>query len=163
MSSSSSSSKKNVYYSEPYHFEKELESELLLDDDVILKNRYEKRQAAAASALPPCHSSKVRSIKSQTQWTRSLDAVQEHFSSHVTLDGVCHKLPPSIYALKVAAKHAWFLYKKRECERRKRIRKKLEREKEKEKEGKPSNILMAMVDMCEKCKRLYVTVNLFWG
>jgi hypothetical protein len=106
-----------------------------------------------------------KSKKSQTQWTRVLDAVQEHFSSHVSLDGgiTLHQLPYNLYALKVAAKHSWVLYKKRECERRKRIRIKLEKEKANAQSGKPVNVLLAMVDSCESCKRLYVTVNLFWG
>jgi len=158
------------------YFEDEVAKGLTKDDATILEDRYRHRTRKTTkktfqSSLPPSSSKAVKerqdriskNIKSQTQWTRALDAVQEHFSSHVTLDGSSHKLPPSIYALKTIAKHNWVLYKKRECERRKRIRRKLEREKEKERSGKPANILMAMVDSCEVCKRLYVTVNLFWG
>jgi hypothetical protein len=55
------------------------------------------------------------------------------------------------------------LYKKRECERRKRLRIKLEKEREIERQGGPANILLSMVDACEVCRKLYVTVNLFWG
>lgn len=157
------------------YFEDEVLKGLHKDDTAILEERYKHRTRNTTKktyhSIPPSSSKAVRerqqreakSVKSQTQWTRALDAVQEHFSSHVNLDGSLHKLPPSIYALKTIAKHNWVLYKKRECERRKRIRKKLEREKEKERTGKPANILMAMVDSCEVCKRLYVTVNLFWG
>lgn len=183
-------SDKAVYVSAPYsqphppseeeepssdYFEDEVLKGLHKDDTTILEERYKHRTRNTTKktyhSIPPSSSKAVRerqqreakSVKSQTQWTRALDAVQEHFSSHVNLDGSLHKLPPSIYALKTIAKHNWVLYKKRECERRKRIRKKLEREKEKERTGKPANILMAMVDSCEVCKRLYVTVNLFWG
>jgi len=154
----------------PYYFEEELAEDIKLDDAQVLEKRYKERTAppppTPLANQPPSSSKAVRerrSVKSQTQWTRALDAVQEHFSSHVTLDGISHKLPPIIYALKLSAKHNWILYKKRECERRKRIRRKIEREKANEKNGRPSNVLMAMVDMCESCKRLYVTVNLFWG
>lgn len=114
--------------------------------------------------MKPTTISQIRkTLRPQTQWTRIQDAVQEHFSSHITIGNSTHKLPKTICALKYLAKHSWVLYKKRECERRKRIRMKLEKEKAKEKEGKPANILLSMVDMCEICKRLYVTVNLFWG
>jgi len=166
----------------PYYFEDEVADGLTKDDATVLEERYRYRVSSSSlkdtnslsskpSNLPPSSSKAVRerqqrltkSTKSQTQWTRALDAVQEHFSSHVSLDGSTHKLPPNIYALKTIAKHNWVLYKKRECERRKRIRRKLEKEKDNERNGKPANVLMAMVDSCEACKRLYVTVNLFWG
>lgn len=148
----------------PYRFEEELEEDIKLDDAAVLEKRYRERARSLSSVPSSSDAVKERkSVKSQTQWTRSLDAVQEHFSSHVTLDGISHKLPPIIYALKLTAKHNWILYKKRECERRKRIRRKIEREKANEKNGRPSNVLMAMVDICESCKRLFVTVNLFWG
>lgn len=174
-SSSSSCTRMGEYITAPftpYYFEEELTEDLKLDDAQVLEKRYRERRRgeqptiSSSSIVPPSSSNAVKerkSVKSQTQWTRALDAVQEHFSSHVTLDGISHKLPPIIYALKLTAKHNWILYKKRECERRKRIRRKIEREKLNEKNGKPSNVLMAMVDMCESCKRLYVTVNLFWG
>jgi len=172
---SSSSPKRGVYITAPhtpYYFEDEVFNGLTKDDSAILEERYYKKAIVEKTLISSSSSSsssskddddKRKSVKSQTQWTRALDAVQEHFSSHVTLDGSSHKLPPMIYALKTAAKHNWVLYKKRECERRKRIRKKIEREKTNEKQGRPANVLMAMVDMCETCKRLYVTVNLFWG
>lgn len=156
----------------PYQFEQELSKDLELDDATILERRYQERIAkekkkeeeekgdVTTTTTTP---SSVKSIKSQTQWTRALDVVQEHFSSHVILDGVSHRIPPNIYALKHAAKRDWILYKKRECERRKRIREKIEREKKNERYGKPANVLLAMVDSCEACRRLYVTVNLFWG
>lgn len=168
-----------------YYFEDEVSNGLLKDDATILEERYRYRTSSLSyssssssnsnhphPSLPPSSTPKhikerqsriTKSVKSQTQWTRALDAVQEHFSSHVTIDRTSHKLPPSICALKAIAKHNWVLYKKRECERRKRIRRKIEKEKKNERNGKPSNILMAMVDSCEVCKRLYVTVNLFWG
>lgn len=167
-----------VYVTAPFtpYFEDEVSYSLDKDDATILEERYRYRTSSSnlptSSSSPSPSSSKVarerqhrltKSTKSQTQWTRALDAVQEHFSSHVSLDGSSHKLPPNIYALKTIAKHNWVLYKKRECERRKRIRRKIEKEKDNERNGKPANVLMAMVDSCEACKRLYVTVNLFWG
>lgn len=153
-------------------FEEELSSDLEKDDVVVIARRYESYRKRIRQVENKLLNDKISSSSSsssslyrtQTQWTRSLDAVQEHFSSHVVVDGTSHKLPPLIYALKLDAKHSWLLYKKRECERRKRIRKKLEEEKKKERDRKePANILLSMVDMCEICKRLYVTVNLFWG
>ena len=167
-----------VYVTAPFtpYFEDEVSNSLDKDDATILEERYRYRTSSISLSVQknnlPITSSKIarerqhritKSIKSQTQWTRALDAVQEHFSSHVSLDGSSHKLPPNIYALKTIAKHNWVLYKKRECERRKRIRRKIEKEKDNERNGKPANVLMAMVDSCEACKRLYVTVNLFWG
>ena len=167
-----------VYVTTPFtpYFEDEVSNSLDKDDATILEERYRYRTSSTSLSaqknnLPPTSSKIARerqhritkSTKSQTQWTRALDAVQEHFSSHVSLDGSSHKLPPNIYALKTIAKHNWVLYKKRECERRKRIRRKIEKEKDNERSGKPANVLMAMVDSCEACKRLYVTVNLFWG
>jgi hypothetical protein len=65
--------------------------------------------------------------------------------------------------MKLQAKNTWVLYKKRECERRKRIRRKIQKEKERESANQPSNLLLALVDRCESCKRFYITVNLFWG
>jgi len=149
----------------PYQFEDELASDLEKDDAEILEKRYKdkKERKESSQTTEKIPGEKSKSIKSQTQWTRSLDVVQEHFSSHVILDGVSQKIPPQIYALKHTAKRDWILYKKRECERRKRIREKIKREKTNEQYGKPANILLAMVDSCESCRRLYVTVNLFWG
>lgn len=154
-------------------FEEELSSDLEKDDVVVLEKRYRSyrkdMRAIQNKILTQKSSSSIkhhppRIVRSQTQWTRALDAVQEHFSSHVTLDGISQRLPPTVHALKLNAKHTWLLYKKRECERRKRIRRKIEEEKEKEiLKNEPANILLSMVDMCEICKRLYVTVNLFWG
>ena len=173
MSSATSSSSRKYITAPftPYQFEDELASDLEKDDSAILEKRYasytkkekkeEKNEVVATNAA--ASSEKAKSIKSQTQWTRALDVVQEHFSSHVILDGVSQKIPPQIYALKHSAKRDWILYKKRECERRKRIREKIKREKTNEQHGKPANVLLAMVDSCESCRRLYVTVNLFWG
>lgn len=158
-SSSSPSSLPTVHI----NYEDELGSDLEKDDVTVLEKRYSIRQNVARLAKKLDRRAISKIMKSQTQWTRALDAVQEHFSSHVSLDGVSHRLPENLYALKVAAKHSWVLYKKRECERRKRIRKRLEKEKEKEVKGEPANVLLSMVDMCESCQRLYVSVNLFWG
>lgn len=136
-------------------------------DPVEIANHLHPQTAASRITqhlMKPATINQIRkAIRPQTQWSRMQDAVQEHFSSHITLGGTAYKLPKSICALKYMAKHSFVLYKKRECERRKRIRKKLDTEKQKEKEGKPANILLSMVDMCEICNRLYVTVNLFWG
>jgi len=148
----------------PYQFEEELSNDLEKDDTAILERRYgERKKGEEEKESNSSIITSKKSIKSQTQWTRALDVVQEHFSSHVILDRVSHRIPPQIYALKHAAKRDWILYKKRECERRKRIREKINREKQNERSGKPANVLLAMVDSCEACKRLYVTVNLFWG
>ena len=165
-SSSSSSSTSSAPPPPPIphdHFEDELLSDLEKDDSDILEKRFNIH--ANIQKIQKQINRKVfqRVIRNQTQWTRNLDAVQEHFSSHVTIDGSSIRLPHKLYALKLAAKHSWILYKKRECERRKRIRQRLEREKAKDKQGNPANLLLAMVDSCEACKRLYVTVNLFWG
>lgn len=161
-SSSASYTPHGVYYTAPYtpyqNFEDETSENVEQDDTVLLEKRYREHKQQQQSPSPS-----LKSMKSQTQWTRSLDVVQEHFSSHVILDGVSHKIPPLIYALKRTAKRDWVLYKKRECERRKRVREKVEAEKKKERRGEPSNVLLTMVDTCEGCKRLYVTVNLFWG
>lgn len=159
------------------NFEDELASDLEKDDVEVIQarfNSYRKRIRQVENKLlcekmgvdPSINPTLLRTNarRTKTQWTRSLDAVQEHFSSHVQVDGTSHKLPAVVYALKLESKHSWLLYKKRECERRKRIRKKLEDERKKERDKKePANILLSMVDMCEICKRLYVTVNLFWG
>lgn len=98
------------------------------------------------------------------QWTTHHDAVSEHFCSHIILEpSQIYTLPDQIYALKQAAKTSYVLYKKRECERRKRIRKRLEKEKANTENNLPSNLLLCMTDQCEFCKKLFVTVNLFWG
>lgn len=145
------------------NFEDELASDLEKDDSAILEKRFNVHANIRKLQKSIDRKTFQRIIKNQTQWTRALDAVQEHFSSHVTIDGSSYRLPHKLYALKTSAKHSWILYKKRECERRKRIRQRLEREKTREQQGNPANILLAMVDSCEACKRLYVTVNLFWG
>lgn len=141
-------------------FEEEVHDNLHLDDDVILAKRIYShydyiRQNHTKSARITSHS--------RTQWTRIHDGVQEHFSSHVLINGSSYKLPSNIYALKQIAKQSWMLYKKRECERRKRLRVKIEKEREIEAKGGAANILLSMVDACENCKKLFVTVNLFWG
>jgi len=145
------------------HFEDELASDLEKDDVLVLEKRFNviSNLKKVTSMIDRKSIGKV--VKKQTQWTRALDAVQEHFSSHVTLDSTSYRLPHKLYALKLAAKHSFILYKKRECERRKRIRRQIEKEKKKASQGNPANILLSMVDACESCKRLYVTVNLFWG
>lgn len=141
-------------------FEEEVYDNLHLDDDVILAKRIYShydyiRQNHTKSARITSHS--------RTQWTRIHDGVQEHFSSHVLINGSAYKLPSHIYAMKQISKQSWMLYKKRECERRKRLRVKLEKERAIEAKGGPANILLSMVDACEICKKLFVTVNLFWG
>lgn len=168
MSSSSSSSHppppKDDDPAPPHkYFEDELASDLEKDDSAILSRRFNVYSNIRKLQRKIDRRTYSRVIKSQTQWTRCLDAVQEHFSSHVTLDGSSYRLPHKLYALKLAAKHSWVLYKKRECERRKRLRQKLEREKAKDERGDPANTLLAMVDQCEICKHFFVTVNLFWG
>lgn len=166
MSSSSSSSSASAPPSPslPHEFfEDELLSDLEKDDDAILEKRFNIHTNIRRLQNKVSRRTFQRIMKTQTQWTRAFDFVQEHFSSHVTLDGVSYRLPPKLYALKLAAKHSWILYKKRECERRKRIRQRLEKEKERASSGNPANVLLSMVDSCEVCKRLYVTVNLFWG
>lgn len=142
----------------PYNvkLEEEMEMTLLQDDVDILQQRY----------IRYSHSNLKQKL--QSQWTRNTDAVQEHFSSHIILENPnggenLIPLPKEIYAMKRQAKESWVLYKKRECERRKRIRRKIAEEKEKEDDKKPSNLLLALVDRCEFCKRFYITVNLFWG
>lgn len=169
-------------------FEKELEGDLALDDVQVLEHRYNLRKelsriaqsihtsnlsssssveesGSCSSSIPvePALASSTLRKKSKSHWTRYQDAVQEHFSSHVTLDGVSYRVPNNICALKTLAKQSWILYKKRECERRKRIRIRIEHEKEKERKGEPANVLLSIVDACEYCRKLYVTVNLFWG
>lgn len=154
------------------NYESECDSDLEKDDRKVLEERYEKfmKQQAKTIIGPISTSSKKKKKKSRgnfkvkAQWTRIYDAIQEHFTSHVNINRVSHLLPPTIYAMKQTSKQAWLLYKKRECERRKRLRVKLEGEKEKEKLGlEPANILLSLVDSCECCKKLYITVNLFWG
>lgn len=141
-------------------FEEEVEEGLTLDDVAILENRiyhHDRYRKSMSEHHPRLFS------HSRTQWTRIHDGIQEHFSSHVLINGVSHRLPPNIYALKQISKQSWMLYKKRECERRKRLRLKIESERKIQEEGGPANILLSMVDACEICKKLYVTVNLFWG
>ena len=141
-------------------FEDEVSAGLDLDDSEILVGRVNAHKDYVN--LMQGRNQKVYA-HSRTQWTRVHDGVQEHFSSHVLINGAAYKLPSNIYALKQIAKQSWMLYKKRECERRKRLRVKLEKEREIEAKGGPANILLSMVDTCEVCKKLYVTVNLFWG
>lgn len=141
-------------------FEDEVIEGLDLDDVEILTRRVRAHQEYVSLLKPSCR----RGVShSRTQWTRIHDGVQEHFSSHVLINNSAYKLPSNIYAMKQISKQSWMLYKKRECERRKRLRVKLEREREIEAKGGPANILLSMVDACEICKKLYVTVNLFWG
>jgi len=149
-----------MYSTDSRKFEEEVSESLDLDDANILARRiyshqdYVRKTRGSQNRLL-CHS--------RTQWTRVHDGVQEHFSSHVLINGSSYKLPSNVYALKQIAKQSWMLYKKRECERRKRLRVKLEKEREIETQGGPANILLSMVDACEVCKKLFVTVNLFWG
>lgn len=162
--------------------EEEIWNDLEKDDAKILEERYHKETSSCTSPIlkPDVEEEivvgKTKKIKrgsnpshmpgnrrSSSYWTRCHDAIQEHFNSHVTIDGLEHRLPNTICALKLSAKKNWVLYKKRECERRKRMRKRIELEKTKETNGEPANILLSMVDSCENCKKLYVTVNLFWG
>src|SRR3989304_1767177 len=141
-------------------FEDEVSESIELDDSVVLANRVKAHKDYVG--LMKGRNQRVYT-HSRTQWTRVHDGVQEHFSSHVLINGAAYKLPSNIYALKQIAKQSWMLYKKRECERRKRLRVKLEKEREIEAQGGPANILLSMVDACEVCKKLFVTVNLFWG
>lgn len=151
------------------HYENVCLRELDQDDGTVLETRYRQyeeelrkiKSRAASGRISRIIPSNSRRMK--TQWTRIHDEVQEHFSSHVLINNSMHQLPPSIYALKHTAKQSWMLYKKRECERRKRLRQKLEKERMIEKQGGPANILLSMVDSCEICKKLYISVNLFWG
>lgn len=147
------------------NYESECESDLEKDDSVTIQKRYEKfikqsffdKEKAIDKKPPP----RLRMRKAQ--WPRYYDVVQEHYSSHVMVNQSTYLLPKNICALKQEAKQSWMLYKKRECERRKRLRLKIVQEREKEQNGNPSNLLLTMVDACEVCKKLYVTVNLFWG
>lgn len=162
-------------------YEEEIDMYLNEDDSTILSNRY---NSFVYNTTSPSSSTKTsqkassflngylstadqhnlpQTSKIQSQWTRIGDAVQEHFISHATIDGEIFKLPKEICALKLRSKESWVLYKKRECERRKRIRRKIQKEKEKQSKNIASDILLALVDRCEVCKRYYVTVNLFWG
>lgn len=141
-------------------FEDEVAQGLNSDDVEILAKKIENHTLYIKSLIKH---SKKSVYHSKTQWSRIHDSVQEHFSSHVTINGSSHRLPHNIYALKQIAKQSWMLYKKRECERRKRLRLKLEKEKEIEEKGGPANLLLSMVDACEICRKLFITVNLFWG
>ena len=145
------------------NYESECESDLEKDDSEVLRKRYDSfvkdmfyKKEKAIGKKP------VVKLK-KSHWTRIYDSVQEHYSSHVLINQSNYLLPSNICALKQAAKASWMLYKKRECERRKRLRLKIEKEKELEEKGCPSNLLLSMVDACEVCKKLYITVNLFWG
>lgn len=146
------------------HYESECESELEKDDNTVLASRYAKYVRKQLGNSLKAKKASNKDLRVKAHWTRIYDAIQEHFSSHVNINHTSHLLPPNIYAMKQSAKQSWLLYKKRECERRKRLRLKIEAEKEKERLGQePANILLSMVDSCECCKKLYVTVNLFWG
>jgi hypothetical protein len=153
-----------VYFSKmmemnPRKFEDEVAENLELDDEKVLT----KRVQSFTQLLKARTNTKLNLFHSKSQWTRIHDGVQEHFSSHVLINGSAYHLPSNVYALKQSSKQSWMLYKKRECERRKRLRVKLEKEQDIEKAGGPANILLSMVDACESCKKLYITVNLFWG
>lgn len=149
---------------EKRNYESECESDLEKDDSEILAKRYEKFMKTNNGVHKKSSNGKTNHFRVKSHWTRIYDSIQEHFSSHVNINCTSHLLPPNIYALKQSAKQGWLLLKKRECERRKRLRLKIEAEREKEKLGEePSNILLSLVDSCESCKKLYVTVNLFWG
>lgn len=142
-------------------YESACESELEKDDVEVLAKRYNKFIDAMDDIKNK--ESGIKKNRLKAQWTKMHDAVQEHFTSHVMLNGAVHLLPPNIYALKQSSKQSWMLYKKRECERRKRLRHKIERERKVEESGGPANLLLSMVDACEVCRKLYITVNLFWG
>ena len=143
------------------NYETECESELDKDDADVIANRYSK----FINALETIKNKEngIKKTRLKAQWTKMHDAVQEHFTSHVMINGTSHLLPPNIYALKQSSKQSWMLYKKRECERRKRLRLKIEKEKKIEESGGPANLLLSMVDACEVCRKFYITVNLFWG
>lgn len=143
------------------NYESECESDLEKDDAAVLSKRY----AVFINAIDSYKKKedKHKKTRLRAQWTKMHDAVQEHFTSHVMINGTTHLLPPNIYALKQTSKQSWMLYKKRECERRKRLRQKIEKEKKVEESGGPANLLLSMVDSCEVCKKFYITVNLFWG
>lgn len=177
------------------NFEDELERNLLRDDVDIIHDRIVQVIDSSTSQSPPPSPQIVlppeimnggylrppvlRQTKkcalTQTQWTRINDHVQEHFSSHVNIGGTFQKIPIGIHALKISAKQGWVLYKKRECERRKRARVKIEQLRversvgshqkmdEKERETEFAKLMMMIVEMCENCRKMYVTVNLFWG
>jgi hypothetical protein len=142
-------------------YESGCESDLEKDDVDVLAKRYNKFIDAIDYIKSKENGIKKKRLRAQ--WTTMHDAVQEHFTSHVMLNGSVHLLPPNIYALKQSSKQSWMLYKKRECERRKRLRQKIEKEKKVEESGGPANLLLSMVDACEVCRKLYITVNLFWG
>lgn len=149
------------------HYESECESDLEKDDVEVLANRYESHVNKLTRPEAYINISKKRrdyNNRAKAHWTRMYDVIQEHFSSHVNINRASYMLPPNIYAMKHSSKQSWLLYKKRECERRKRLRLKMNEEKKKESLGcEPSNILLSLVDSCECCKKLYITVNLFWG
>lgn len=157
-------------------YEEQCESDLEKDDATILEQRYEAALASSNLATVINDDQTIDGVKSnekvserkrkrliKSQWTLIHDGVQEHFSSHVLVNSAAYLLPINIYLLKQSAKKTWVLYKKRECERRKRLRKKMELEKEIESSKGPANLLLSLVDTCEICRKLYVTVNLFWG
>lgn len=151
------------------HYESECESDLEKDDILVLSARYNRFVKKSLGGGGP-KSVKAKNTRRNNEnrikshWTRIYDEIQEHFSSHVNINQISHLLPPNIYAMKQSAKQSWLLYKKRECERRKRLRLKIETERAKEEKGEePGNILLSMVDSCECCRKLYVSVNLFWG
>lgn len=141
-------------------FEEEVLDGLDVDDVEILTQRYN-----AYRDFVKKHRDRPDKYlyHSRSQWTRIHDAVQEHFSSHVLINNSSHKLPANIYALKQFSKRKFGLAKKRDCERRARQRDKLMKAKALEQDGNPVNFLLSMVDPCEVCKKLFVTVNLFWG
>lgn len=141
------------------NYESECDSDLDKDDNIVLTRRYSKFIQKLADSKKKVGGK----VKLKAQWTKMHDAVQEHFSSHVLINNTSHLLPSNVYALKQASKQSWMLYKKRECERRKRLRIKIEKEKEVECSGGPANLLLSLVDACEACKKMYITVNLFWG
>lgn len=147
------SEKKERYY------EDECYSDLEKSDSYILSKKYDK----IVKKFYTDSKEIKKPVRLKSQWTRIHDSVQEHFCSHVLINQATHLLPSNICALKQSAKQSWMLYKKRECERRKRLRRKIEREKNLEDIGCPSNILLSLVDTCEICKKMYLTVNLFWG
>lgn len=153
---------------EHQHYESECESDLEKDDILVLSARYnrfvKKSLGGGPKTMKARNARRNNENRIKSQWTRIYDEIQEHFSSHVNINQISHLLPPNIYAMKQTAKQSWLLYKKRECERRKRLRLKIEAEREKEEKGEePGNILLSMVDSCECCRKLYVSVNLFWG
>lgn len=141
------------------NFEDQLEGDLSKDDVAVLEERFQKY----TDQVNLRQNTGTRSPYFKSQWTNIHDGVQEHFSSHVLINRSSVQLPRNIYALKQIAKQGWMLYKKRECERRKRLREKMENERKIDRNGGAANILLSMVDTCEMCRKLFITVNLFWG